>query len=183
MCIYNDILGSGDILILQILTAGAIMASIAFWIFAYWKNNVKLEPYLLPISLWIVFGTLDILITVRGTFLDPLREGNPLARFIFSNAGYLGPAIASILWISLWALAVLLLNRKIKEAGLISLVVFYSLAAGHFTAFSTWYMPFCDLAFNKIFEELPDFVRAFLIGSVISIAHWQLRNKFSDGRH
>ncbi|MBN1170072.1 hypothetical protein JXA56_03530 [Candidatus Micrarchaeota archaeon] len=183
MCVYNDILGSGEVLVLQVLTLVSIIAAIAFWIFVYWKNNVKLEPFLFPIILWIIFGTLDIVITVKGTFFDPLREGNMLARFIFSNIGYFGPVIASILWISLWALAVLLINRKIKERELLSLIVFYSLAAGHFTAFSTWYAPFCDLAFNKMFEMLPGFVRAVLIGFTLSIGHLHLINNFSSCRH
>jgi len=171
MCIYNDILGSGDILIAQILVVLSIIASIAFWIFVYWKNNVKLEPYLLPIILWIIFGTLDIVITAKGTFFDPWREGNPLAEFIFVNIGYWGPVVASVLWISIWSLVVLLINKNMKNRELFSLVVFYSLAVGHFICFSSWYASFCDLAFNRIFEELPIFARAVLIGSVLSIAH------------
>src|SRR5512143_350759 len=112
MCIYTDVLGSGQELGIQLLTLVAIASSIAFWVWAYHKQGVPLRPYALPIILWIVFGSLDILITARGTFEDPYREGNPLARFIFVQSGPAGPVVASVLWIALWSGLVLLMNKK-----------------------------------------------------------------------
>jgi hypothetical protein len=97
----------------------------------------------------MVFGTLDILITARGTIGDPMNEGNPLTRMVFLLAGDYGPALASILWIALWSLVVLAINKKIKDkrlATLLSLAVFYSLAVGHLLGFSSWFMPLCGVS-------------------------------------
>ena len=83
MCYYSEILGTGSALIIQLLTVLSIFLSIIFWVWIYRRENVDLRYYALPIILWIIFGTLDITITALGTVDNPLREGNPLARFIF----------------------------------------------------------------------------------------------------
>lgn len=173
MCHYSDILGSGDALTVQILTVLGIVASIAFWVWTYRRYSVALRPYIVPLAIWIVFGTLDIVITARGTFTDPTNEGNPLARFVFINAGYFGPVIASVLWISLWAFVVLVINRKMTKkpktpfslpaplARFLSLTVFYALAVGHIRGFSSWYIPLCVIG-KTTYGLLPGMPERFI---------------------
>ncbi len=174
MCHYFDIIGSGEVLILQLLVLASIIVSILIWIKLYLQNGLEKElwTYAPAIIFWIVFGTLDILVTAKGTFLDPYREGNPLARFIFVESGYLGPVIASILWISLWAGIVLLINKaKINGAAFFSCAIFWSLAVGHLFGFSSWFIPMCAISENYrlFFSELPRVIKIILVGMVIAI--------------
>jgi hypothetical protein len=148
MCHFNEVLGSGGVLALQLLTIASIGLSIAFWVFLYRREKVGLGRYAFPIALWICFGTLDIVITARGTAGNPALEGNPLARLVFTEAGWAGPVLASILWIALWAGLVLLANKRLAApaAAFFSLAVFYSLAAGHLLGFSSWFAPLCEVS-------------------------------------
>jgi hypothetical protein len=149
MCVYTDILATGAALQVQMITAVAIILSIALWVGIYRWQKVGLLRYALPIALWVVFGTLDIIITTKGTFGAPMREGNPLARAVFLIVGDFGPIVASVLWISLWAGIVLVLNKIIKDqkaASFLSLAVFYSLATGHLFGFSSWFIPLCAVS-------------------------------------
>src|SRR5271157_6506716 len=145
MCYYIDVLGQGAALVAQLITLVVIALSIAFWAWMYKKHNVDIKRYTVPIALWVIFGTLDIIITARGTIGNPMLEDNPLTREVLLLSGDYGPAIASILWISLWAFIVLIINKKLKPqlAMFISLAVFYSLAFGHFLGFSSWFDPLC----------------------------------------
>jgi hypothetical protein len=172
MCIFSGVLGNGAVLTLQGLTVISIAASIVFWVWAFSKSSLKerLHDYAVPICLWILFGTLDILITAKGTFGNPYREGNQLARFIFAETGFAGPLIASVLWITLWAGIVFGINKlKMPLAGFASLSVFYSLAAGHFSGFSSWYEPFCGLSLYRLAPDLPALNVA--IGISAALAH------------
>jgi hypothetical protein len=148
MCIYLDVFGSGAVLWIQAATALAIALSVVFWAWAYGKAGLRLRAYVLPIALWILFGTLDAIATAKGTYGDPMRELNPLTRFALVQWGDWGLPIASVLWISFWAgLALLLERRGGKKAGpFLALAVFYGLAAGHLFGFSSWFVPLCPLA-------------------------------------
>ncbi len=180
MCIYSDVLGSGPELEIQLLTLVAIASSILFWVWAYRRLGVPLRPYALPIILWILFGSLDILITARGTFDDPYREGNPLARLIFVQSGFAGPVVASVLWIALWSGIVLAINKKFGErnknndmrntlVSFVSLAVFYSVATGHFFGFSSWFLPLCPVA--RGFALMRNIAGIILIGCFLSALH------------
>lgn len=175
MCVYPDVLGEGPILQLQAATLAAILLSIAFWIWAYRRNDVRLRPLAVPIALWFVFGTLDILITAKGTFTNPYRESNPLTRIILLGSGGWGTIVASVLWIALWAGLVLALNKvwKGRTALFASLAVFYSLTLGHLLGFSSWYLPMCPIASAASgLSALPLRVGAIILaGCVISAAH------------
>ncbi len=178
MCIYDSILGTGETFTFQMVTAIAVAASIIGWIAIYRRFGVKLEPFVVPIALWIIFGTLDILITVRGTLFNPANEGNPLAR-LFLETGPFGAAIASILWISLWAGVVLILSKK-KAPQVFPLAVFYSLAIGHFSGFSSWFLPLCGLPFNDLFWSTT--IRAIVVGFFLAIVHTDLLQRFKKTR-
>lgn len=147
MCIYDGIFGSGAVLAAQALTLLTVLAAFVFWVWAYLKGGVSPRRYAPAIAFWLLFGTLDILITTRG-IADGHGEGNTLAAGVFSLFGaHGGPAVASVLWISLWAGLVLALNRhKVARAKFLSLAVFYSLAAGHFFGFSSWLLQLCGAA-------------------------------------
>ncbi len=175
MCHYSGVLGSGDVLVVQALTAASIALSIAFWARAYGRAGVPLRPFAVPICMWVLFGTLDILITAKGTFGDPLREGNPLARFVFVETGFVGPIVASVLWIALWSLAVLMINKRVSgpAALFLSLAVFYSLAAGHVYGFGSWYEPLCGVsrAYVDALSWIPRLLRPVPPGVALAAAH------------
>lgn len=159
MCQYFDILGSGIVLASQALAVICVVISVAAWLIIYKKAGLEAKRYAVPIILWFVFGALDIVITAKGTFGNPLNEENPLTRGILVVFGFIGPAVASIVWVSLWAGLVLALNRFLKGrliADFISLVVFYSLAIGHFFGFSSWYAPLCAVS-EWSWAMLPDY--------------------------
>ncbi len=181
MCVYPDVLGEGAVLEAQALVLIAVLASILFWIWMYRRMGVGLRGYAIPIILWVAFGTLDILITTRGTFGNPYLEGNPLAESIFVLGGSAGPVIASILWIALWSGLVLLINRRFAgkkntgteraAASFVSLAVFYSLAAGYILGFSSWFIPLCSVAASLAPMITSHFMAAVVIGSCAAALH------------
>lgn len=178
MCVYPDVLGEGAVLGVQLATLLSITLSIAFWAWLYRREKVGLMRYAIPIALWVVFGTLDILITAKGTFSDATLEGNPLSRLVFQSVGYLGPVVASILWISFWSGLVLAINKLVKDSrvsGYLSLWVFYGLAFGHLLGFSSWFMPLCAVS-RLSWLVLADWpIRFFGVvaaGCVLAAAHF-----------
>jgi hypothetical protein len=184
MCRYGDfsmIIGSGDALIVQALTVATIAASILLWFWMFRRSGVGLLQYAVPIALWVLLGTLDIVVTAKGTFGAAANEGNPLARAVFMAAGFFGPPLASVLWISLWSLVVLALKRANGGAGVprakfLSLAVFYSLSVGHLFGFSSWLSPLCWVSAG-FYSGLPMVLRLPLIaaaGSVLAAAHCAL---------
>jgi hypothetical protein len=185
VCIYDSVIGAGTLLALQLLTVISIFSSIAFWIWIYRKEKVELRQYAIPITLWVVFGTLDILITAKGTFEDPFRESNPLARFIFVEVGFWGPVVASILWIALWSGIVLAINKTIKInqppaplVSFVSLSIFYALAAGHLFGFSSWYTHLCGIA--RLSSEFawgsPKIFLIVFLGSMLAALHFSINH-------
>jgi len=56
MCHYFDIVGSGDVLILQLLTLASIIVSILVWIKLYLQNGLEKElwAYGPAIAFWVV---------------------------------------------------------------------------------------------------------------------------------
>lgn len=185
MCRYSDfsmLLGSGDALLIQLLTVASIAISIAFWVWAYRKAGVPLAPYAIPVILWIFFGTLDIVVTAKGTLGAPEHEGNPLARFVFAETGYLGPVVASVLWITLWSLFALALNRKLAPplSYYLSLVVFYSLGIGHVFGFSSWFGPTCAFAGweDEFLAFIPEFLRIIGFGAIAAAVHFFAQRQY-----
>ena len=179
MCQYSEILGSGKVFEMQMLTTLAIVLCILFWVWFYRKNKVDLKRFVTPISLWIIFGTLDILVTTKGTFNDPLREGNILAQVIFLEFGDLGPIVASVSWIALWAGLVFVMNKKkIPYAEMLTLVIFYSLTVGHFLGFSSWFIPFCIFSQYSVLlsSGVPKIAGIVFSGILLSILHSFAKN-------
>jgi len=178
MCRFSDFsmfFGSDGALAIQLLTVASIASGIVLWVFIYRWQKVGLAQYAIPIILWIVFGTLDITVTAKGTYNAPTNEGNPLARLIFVETGFLGPVVASVLWISLWSLLVLIINKSLKAPAstYLSLAVFYSLGIGHIFGFSSWFGPTCAFARweDGFLPILPEFLRLILFGAVAAACH------------
>ena len=152
MCVYTDVISQNqEILLSQVLTIVVIIFSALFWITVF-KNQKMIQNLIaciFPVILWIIFGSLDILITVKGTFGNPNREGNPLAKELFKQFGFIGPAVASFIWIFLWVGVVFLFFKFIKSStvsNFLSRTVFYSLFIGHLIGFSSWWAPLCGIS-------------------------------------
>jgi hypothetical protein len=142
---YDSVLGEGEVLYSQILTIFTILITALLWILIFKKTGRKriLKLVAIPLIIWIVFGTLDIVVTAKGTYNNPYKEGNPLSRQLFIWFGFYGPAISAFLWITLWAGLSLVFDMGSKVLpqwfrDLIQLWIFYSLAVGHFFAFHSW---------------------------------------------
>lgn len=109
----------------------------------------------LPALLWGVFGTLDTLVTLVGTWGDPTREGNPTTRAFLSWGGWAGLALGAFLYVLFWAAVVIgleALRGRLGGAwagvlGGAQLLILYALAVGHFFGFLSWtpYFPFWRL--------------------------------------
>jgi hypothetical protein len=152
------------------------------WVWIYRQQKVGLAQYLVPIALWIVFGTLDIVVTAKGTLGAPEHEGNPLARFVFTETGFLGPVVASVLWISLWSLAVLAINKRLAPplSYYLSLAVFYSLGIGHVFGFSSWFGPTCAFAGweDRFLDFIPEFLRIIGFGAIAAAGHFFAQRQY-----
>jgi len=179
MCVFTDILGSGKALAFQMLTFFSIVTTAGIWAYVFVKNKLadQLRLFLVPVALWFVFGTLDIVITARGTFDDPLLESNPATRWLLLVFGHWGAPVASVLWICFWVGIVYAIN-KTKPGRLsefVSLAIFYSLATGHFFGFSSWFEPLCAFTHGMVIDWLfPAAIgdwKIILIGTVLGALH------------
>ncbi|MCX6695581.1 MAG: hypothetical protein NTU61_04735 [Candidatus Altiarchaeota archaeon] len=142
---YESVLADGPAFYSQLLTFAALLLAGGFWIKVYFRSGRRrvLEVVLVPAALWFVFGTLDILTTAKGVYGNPFMERNVVARFMFAEFGFFGPALATLVWITLWALVSLTFDwgSKALPAGFrdfTQLMMFYSLAVGHLFAFGSW---------------------------------------------
>ncbi len=126
----------------QALTFITIILACGSWAFTFQrlKGRRLLRSLIIPSILWFFFGTLDILVTVKGTYGNPALEANPLARYSFAA---FGPQVTAFIWISVWAVVLLLLDHGVSPISkrlskFILLTVLYSLAVGHMYALSGW---------------------------------------------
>ena len=100
----------------------------------------------LPALLFALFGTLDALVTIVGTWDAPLREGNPTTRAWLLWGGWVGLVIGTFLYVLFWAAAIVGLETLRQRSGRlwasvlggVQLLILYALAIGHFWGFLTW---------------------------------------------
>lgn len=164
---FDSVFGSGDVFPAQLFVLACVIAGAAAALYACKRAGMNLRTYAVPISLFFVSGTLDALITARGTFGNPALEGNAALKLFIESGGWLFQGIASVLWIFLWAGIAILIHKlgqreegrwKTVAAALI-LSEFYSLAAGHYFGFSSWtsFMPGKEvyLLMDGVFAALP----------------------------
>ncbi len=103
-----------------------------------------LRLLMVPAALALVFGMLDLQSTSEAAWASPLREANPFVREIFLVFGQAAPALVAVLWIALWSSISIILEvatRNVMPRSImdyIQLVIFYSLAVGHFFAWNVW---------------------------------------------
>ncbi len=153
---YDTLLAEGGGLISQIsvLLTIAFSMVMVFHIYRRLKLLFMLRKAAIPLLGFIIFGTLDAVITAKGTFRHPEMEGNPTMAAFLHTFGWVGSSISAFLWILFWmGVAAMIyklhMARKPYRGILVTLVVyvFYSLAAGHYFAFSSWttFMPFRDV--------------------------------------
>jgi hypothetical protein len=130
---------------IQALTLLTIISTAAAWIIVFDRTGRRriLKLVCLPLALWAVSGTLDVMVTAQAVIGSSLREANPLARAVFAGLHPYGPPVAALLWIILWAAVSFLLdiglhpvNKRLNA--FTQLTLFYSLALGHLYAASGW---------------------------------------------
>lgn len=103
--------------------------------------------------LWAIFGTLDALVTMVGTWGAPWREANTMLRAMLSWDGWIGQLIYTFGWVLFWAAVVLgleELRRRLSGVrlggvrvwvyllGATQLVILYTLAVEHLSGFLSW---------------------------------------------
>lgn len=130
----------------ELILVGAIMLALELiYIYLRQRNQLDLlRRVWLPALFWAIFGTLDALVTLVGTWGDPSREGNPTTRAFLSWGGWAGLVLGTFLYVLLWALVVIRLETLRGRLGGVwarvlggaQLLILYALAAGHFSAFS-----------------------------------------------
>ncbi|HEY8324775.1 MAG: hypothetical protein ACHQ1E_13260 [Ktedonobacterales bacterium] len=100
----------------------------------------------LPALLWAIFGILDALVTMVGTWGDPWREANSWLRAWLLWDGWVGQLIYTFLYVLIWASVVIGLEALRRRAGgfwpyllgVAQLLILYRLALEHFYGFLTW---------------------------------------------
>ncbi len=166
---FTDFFGSGTALYAQLTTMFGIAISIIIWRVIYkkigiWNYFVSPAFASAPLLLWIVFGTLDITITTRCAYAWAECEGNAASRLFFAQFGFLGGAIVSFAWISLWATIMGIIEYLAKNAqrmaklfgDLIVLCILYGLAIGHLAGFSTWLVQTKGIV--EFLDSLPNWI-------------------------
>lgn len=142
MIFSRDVLPQQVVLLLTIIvSAGAALAYI------HRKGRLdSIRPVVVPLFFYAVFGTLDALVTLRGTWNDPWREGNPSLRVFLVWGGWWGQCIGTALWVLVWLLILdgleVLRRRSRGRArafwGGSRLLTAYALATGHLYGLLTW---------------------------------------------
>jgi hypothetical protein len=107
----------------------------------------SVRPLVVPLTLVALFGTLDGLVTLSGTYYDPWSEGTPALRAVLMWGGWLGLCLWSMLWVFAWVLlldglASLRLRLTASWArdmvGGAQLYIFYTLAVLHASDVVAW---------------------------------------------
>jgi hypothetical protein len=140
----------------ELILLGAIGLAMGL-IYAYlrWRGQLDLLPRVwLPALLWAIFGPLDALVTIVGTWGDPWAEGNPLVRAWLIWDGWVGQVVYTFLYVLFWAVVVVGLEELRGRVGGIrpdgiggflayllgaaQLITLYALAVGHLYGFLSW---------------------------------------------
>src|SRR5579884_2511793 len=151
-------------LVPELILLGVISLAVGL-VYAYLRARAQLDllrRIWLPVLLWAIFGSLDAMVTMVGTWGAPWQEGNPTTRaFLYWN-GWVGLVIGTFLYVLFWAAVVTgldALRRRFMRAGAgraawtsilggiaggAQLLTLYALAIGHFFGFLSWtpYFPF-----------------------------------------
>ena len=184
---YSDFFGTGNALYAQLITMLGIAISILIWRAIYkrldiWKEFIS--ACLIPLTLWIIFGTLDITITTRCAFVKAECEGNLASRLFFEQFGFFGGAIVSFAWISLWSVIMLVIikltEKRAQIGNFLNRAILYNLAFGHMVGFSTWLNATGSLSafFNSSYPTdllswiFPTTIQELLPGILLDLFHY-----------
>lgn len=196
-------LGSGQVLRAQLilLVTNSLTIALLVLLFRRWQLLGDLRPLVVPLALFAVFGTLDALVTTRGTWTDPYHEANPMARLFLMWGGWPGYCLNCALWIVCWVLVLgglTALRRRAKPStgrimdGL-RLWVAYALGLGHLGGWLSWgpgrWLPHLAAAYRQLHLLLhthcPDLLRfsplgpglydGLIYGGLATIVHLGLR--------
>ncbi len=159
---------SHQVVVLQVILLLTIGVSIGL-VVDYLRRLGRLgyaRPWLIPISLFVLFGSLDAWVTLSGTWNAPWREGNPSIRAFMEWGGWWGQCVATALWIIGWSLFVDglgTLGRRLpgRWGTLVShgpLLTLYALAVGHLDGLLSWtgspaWLADLFLAFERFLRE------------------------------
>jgi len=170
------LLFSHRVVVLQIILLLTIGASIGL-VAGYLHRRGRLgyvRPWLIPISLFAVFGSLDAWVTMSGTWNAPWREGNPSIRVFMEWGGWWGQCVATAAWIIGWSLLVDglgLLGRRLTGpwgtlVSYVPLLTLYALALGHLDGLLSWtgspaWLAGLFLAFERFLREEVAWLVAF----------------------
>lgn len=141
----------------ELILVGAIGLAIGL-VYTYLRLRAQLDllrRVWLPALLWAIFGTLDALVTMVGTWGKPWNEGNPTTRAFLYWGAWIGLTLGAFLYVLFWA-AVIVGMEKLRQRldgiwvgvlGAAQLLTLYALAVGHFFGFLSWtsYFPFWPL--------------------------------------
>lgn len=132
----------------ELMLLGAIALAMGLiYVYLRWRGQLDLLRRIwLPALLWTIFGSLDALVTMVGTWGAPWREGNPTTRAFLYWAGWLGLTIGAVLYALFWAAFVIgleALRQRLGGArasilGGMQLLTLYALATGHMAGFLSW---------------------------------------------
>ncbi|HEX6817187.1 MAG TPA: hypothetical protein VF120_02345 [Ktedonobacterales bacterium] len=165
-------------------TIGLAMGLI--YTYLWWRAQLDLLRHVwLPSLIWTITGTLDALVTMVGTWGDPLAEENPLLRPLLVWDGWIGQLIYTFIWVLFWAALVFgleELRRRVGGAsgihriaayllGAVQLLILYRLALWHFAGFLSWtpyYQPIARV-FAFFEEHTPWLFSDSLVGYVLDL--------------
>jgi hypothetical protein len=115
----------------------------------------------LPALLWAIFGSLDALVTIVGTWGDPWHEANPIVRSFLLWNGWVGQVIYTFFYVLFWAAIVIGLEALLRRLGgvwtsllgALQLLILYRLALEHCYGFFSWTPAFPSISqFIAFFE-------------------------------
>jgi len=118
---------------IELLVVAAILLAVGIGIKLKFKIY-QLKPFILLLLLFALTGIPDVVITSHYAYLQPEKEGNPLAAYFLSFE--YGIAMAAFLWAFGW----ILLSEAFVRMKLYPLAYFTLLAlfAGHLLGTLTW---------------------------------------------
>lgn len=144
----------------QELTLVGVIGAAMGLIYAFLRlrgHRSVLRHVWLPALLWAIFGPLDALVTIVGTWGAPWREANPLLRAWLLWDGWVGQVIYTFLYVLIWAALIIGLEELCRRVGGVwvyllgaaQLLILYRLALEHFYGFLSW-TPYNQLAWRFI---------------------------------
>lgn len=117
-------------LISQIIVSLSALGIFFVYVYKIQKKHIR-KVYLSWLFLFVILSTLDILLTIIGTWNATYKELNPLTRLVLENYGLVGRGVERFIWESFF----IWLSYLGKSFGKWILV---SVTIGHFIGVLSW---------------------------------------------